>query len=47
MSAELANDDLIIRRSFDAPASLVFALWSEPEHMRHWMGPQSFDCPVA
>jgi uncharacterized protein YndB with AHSA1/START domain len=47
MSAELIDDDLIIRRSFDAPASLVFALWSEPEHMRHWMGPKGFDCPEA
>lgn len=47
MSAELAQDDLVIRRNFDAPAALVFALWSEPEHMRRWMGPSGFDCPVV
>jgi uncharacterized protein YndB with AHSA1/START domain len=45
MSAKLADDDLLIRRSFEAPASVVFALWSEPEHMRRWMGPNGFDCP--
>jgi len=45
MSAELAQDDLVIRRTFDAPAALVFALWSDPEHMRRWMGPSGFDCP--
>lgn len=44
MSARLADDDLIISRSFDAPASLVFSLWSEPRHMRQWMGPSGFDC---
>jgi uncharacterized protein YndB with AHSA1/START domain len=44
MSARLAVDDLIIRRSFDAPASLVFSLWSEPGHMRQWMGPHGFEC---
>jgi uncharacterized protein YndB with AHSA1/START domain len=47
MSAELARDDLVIRRSFDAPASLIFSLWAEPEHMRRWMGPGGFDCPKA
>jgi uncharacterized protein YndB with AHSA1/START domain len=47
MSARLADDELLITRIFDAPASLVFALWSEPEHMKHWMGPANFSCPEA
>jgi uncharacterized protein YndB with AHSA1/START domain len=38
MSAELADDELLITRTFDAPASVLFALWSEPEHMKRWMG---------
>lgn len=45
MDAELADDELLIARTFDAPASLVFALWSEPEHMKRWMGPANFTCP--
>lgn len=47
MSASLAQDELLITRIFDAPASLVFALWTQPEHFRRWMGPEEFDCPVA
>jgi uncharacterized protein YndB with AHSA1/START domain len=47
MSAQLADDELLITRIFDAPARLVFSLWSDPAHMRAWMGPESFDCPVA
>lgn len=45
MSATLADDELLITRTFDAPASLMFALWSEPEHFMRWMGPEGFTCP--
>ncbi len=47
MTARLADDELLITRTFDAPAALIFALWSEREHMKRWMGPGGFDCPVA
>jgi uncharacterized protein YndB with AHSA1/START domain len=43
----LADDELLITRTFDAPASVLFALWSEPEHMKRWMGPANFVCPEA
>jgi uncharacterized protein YndB with AHSA1/START domain len=45
VSAKLADDELLITRTFDAPASLVFALWSKPEHLKRWMGPKDFECP--
>jgi uncharacterized protein YndB with AHSA1/START domain len=47
MSDRLADDELLIARTFDAPASLIFALWSKPEHLKRWMGPANFTCPVA
>jgi uncharacterized protein YndB with AHSA1/START domain len=47
MRARLADDELLITRTFDAPASVLFALWSKPEHIKHWMGPSNFTCPVA
>jgi uncharacterized protein YndB with AHSA1/START domain len=47
MSARLADDELLITRTFDAPAALLFALWSKPEHMKRWMGPADFSCPEA
>ena len=47
MSARLADDELLITRTFDAPASVLFALWSKPEHMKRWMGPANFTCPEA
>jgi uncharacterized protein YndB with AHSA1/START domain len=47
MSARLDDDELIITRTFNAPASLLFALWSKPEHMKQWMGPANFTCREA
>jgi uncharacterized protein YndB with AHSA1/START domain len=47
MSATLADDQLLIVRTFDAPPELVFSLWSDPAHFRNWMGPDGFDCPAV
>jgi uncharacterized protein YndB with AHSA1/START domain len=47
MSARLADDELLITRTFDAPAAVIFSLWSKPEHMKRWMGPDNFSCPEA
>jgi uncharacterized protein YndB with AHSA1/START domain len=45
MSASLADDELLITRSFDAPVDIVFSLWSDREHFKRWMGPETFTCP--
>ena len=34
--------ELSITRLFDAPRSLVFAAWTQPEHLARWWGPQGF-----
>ena len=47
MSAELSDNEVLIVRTFDAPAKLVFSMWSDPEHFKNWMGPETFDCPVV
>lgn len=47
MSATLADDELLITRAFDAPASLMFALWTDPQHFKNWMGPGSYECREA
>jgi uncharacterized protein YndB with AHSA1/START domain len=47
VARSVADNELLIVRTFNAPASVVFALWSSPEHMKRWMGPKDFNCPVA
>jgi len=43
----VADNELLIARTFNAPPSVVFALWSNAEHMKRWMGPKDFTCPEA
>jgi uncharacterized protein YndB with AHSA1/START domain len=40
----LADDELLIVRTFDAPVSLVFRIWEKREHMIRWLGPENFTC---
>lgn len=39
--ATAIDDDtrLAIRRTYDAPLARVYAAWTDPEEMKHWMGP--------
>jgi uncharacterized protein YndB with AHSA1/START domain len=36
--------ELLITRTFDAPASLVFRIWAQREHLVRWWGPKGFTC---
>jgi len=47
MIANKVQHDLIIVRTFDAPASVLFALWTEPAHFSRWMGPADYRCIEA
>jgi uncharacterized protein YndB with AHSA1/START domain len=44
VASPLADDELYIVRSFQAPAALVFRLWEDPEHRARWWGPKGFTC---
>lgn len=37
-SASVSGPELIIKRVFDAPRSLVFQAWTEREHLKRWEG---------
>ncbi len=41
------NNALIISRIFDAPRTLVWKAWTDPEQVRRWWGPKIFTTPVA
>jgi uncharacterized protein YndB with AHSA1/START domain len=34
--------ELLITRTFDAPRTLVWRAWTDPEHVKQWWGPQGF-----
>jgi len=41
-AADAAEHELLFTRVFDAPRSLVFRAWIEPEQVAQWWGPQGF-----
>ncbi|HSA81714.1 MAG TPA: SRPBCC domain-containing protein [Geminicoccaceae bacterium] len=45
--AQPAERELVISRVLDAPRSLVFKAWTEPEHFVRWWGPNGFTTPFC
>jgi uncharacterized protein YndB with AHSA1/START domain len=43
--ADAAGRKLTITRVLHAPRSLVFKVWTEPEHLVRWWGPKDFTAP--
>ena len=44
---ENTNDrELVLTRVFNAPVDLVWEVWSQPEHIAHWWGPNGFTCTI-
>jgi len=41
----IAEQELVIDRSFNAPVALVFRLWSDGDLLKRWFGPKDFTCP--
>jgi uncharacterized protein YndB with AHSA1/START domain len=39
--------ELVITRIFDAPRELVFSVWTRPEQVTRWWGPNDFTLPVC
>lgn len=37
-----ADREIVISRVLNAPQALVFEVWTNPEHLQHWWGPNGF-----
>ncbi len=44
---ETSDREFLISRLIDAPRSLVFQAWVDPQHMTKWWGPGGFTNPVC
>jgi uncharacterized protein YndB with AHSA1/START domain len=42
----MANN-VVVTRVFDAPVEMVWKIWTDPELVRRWWGPDRFTCPSA
>jgi uncharacterized protein YndB with AHSA1/START domain len=45
--ANVAEGELVIERTFDAPRELVFKAWTEPERLMYWWGPKGLTMRAA
>jgi uncharacterized protein YndB with AHSA1/START domain len=45
--AAASDRELLITRVFDAPRELVFSVWTRPEQVTRWWGPNDFTLPVC
>jgi uncharacterized protein YndB with AHSA1/START domain len=39
--------NLVLTRVFDAPVDRVWKVWTDPEQVKRWWGPDGFSCPFA
>ena len=46
-SRAMADTELLIERTFAAPARLVFDMWADRDHFMRWLGPVGFTCTEA
>ena len=46
LTLEQTERELVFTRVFDAPRSLVFRAWTEPEHVAQWWGPDGFTTTI-
>jgi uncharacterized protein YndB with AHSA1/START domain len=40
-----SEQEVVIRRVFDAPRERVFKAWTDPDEVAAWYGPEHFDTP--
>jgi len=46
-TAQPAERELFITRTFDAPRRLVFQAWTDPKQLAQWWGPHGFTNPIC
>jgi len=45
-NVDLAGAELVLVRTFDAPRALVWEAWTDPDHLKRWMGPRDYPASV-
>lgn len=44
---DVSNRELVIARLLDAPVELAWEAWTNPEHVKHWWGPDGFSNTIT
>lgn len=43
----IADREIFISRLLNAPVDLVWEVWTNPEHIKHWWGPNGFSNKIS
>ncbi len=43
----VSKDAVVLERTFDVPVEVIWQMWTQPEHFKHWYGPNGFTVPVV
>jgi uncharacterized protein YndB with AHSA1/START domain len=43
----VAEDAIVIERVFDVPITIIWQMWTQPDHFKQWYAPEGFSVPVA
>lgn len=46
-STNITDKEMILTRIFNAPKQRVWDVWTKPEEIMKWWGPEGFSCPAA
>jgi uncharacterized protein YndB with AHSA1/START domain len=47
MADDAFEDAVVLERSFDEPVSVIWQMWTDPDHFKAWYGPVGATIPVA
>jgi len=45
--AEVKEKEMVISRLLNAPRKLVWKVWTEPDHLKNWWGPEGFTNTIS
>jgi uncharacterized protein YndB with AHSA1/START domain len=47
LSPRDGEQEFVVERQFSAPRTLMFQVFTQPEHLRHWWAPQPYTLPIC
>ena len=47
LNSHVGEQEFVVEHQFTAPRTLMFQMFTQPEHLKHWWAPQPFTLPVC
>ena len=47
LSQHIGEQEFVVEREFNAPRTLLFQMFTQPEHLKHWWAPRPYTIPTC